>query len=81
MPRRRTSNRTPALHRPGGEPRHRRRPGAGHRPPARRCMGMLGMSGLADPDNVLHLITATLSRYFGSWQPGPPTGRPPARPG
>jgi uncharacterized protein DUF4383 len=29
-------------------------------------MGMLGMSGLADPDNFLHLITATLSLYFGS---------------
>jgi hypothetical protein len=29
-------------------------------------MGMLGMSGLADPDNFLHLATATLSLYFGS---------------
>ena len=29
-------------------------------------MGMLGMSGLADPDNFLHLITATLALYFGS---------------
>ena len=29
-------------------------------------MGMLGMSGLADPDNFLHLITASLSLYFGS---------------
>jgi hypothetical protein len=28
--------------------------------------GMLGMSGLADPDNFLHLATATLSLYFGS---------------
>jgi len=29
-------------------------------------MGMLGMSGLADPDTFLHLSTATLARYFGS---------------
>jgi hypothetical protein len=29
-------------------------------------MGMLGMSGLADPDNFLHLITASLALYFGS---------------
>jgi hypothetical protein len=29
-------------------------------------MGVLGMSGLADPDNFLHLATATLSLYFGS---------------
>ena len=29
-------------------------------------LGMLGMSGLADPDNFLHLITATLALYFGS---------------
>jgi hypothetical protein len=29
-------------------------------------MGMLGMAGLADPDNFLHLITATLALYFGS---------------
>lgn len=29
-------------------------------------MGMLGMSGIADPDNFLHLITATLALYFGS---------------
>ena len=29
-------------------------------------MGMLGMSGLGDPDNFLHLATATLSLYFGS---------------
>ena len=28
--------------------------------------GMLGMSGFADPDNFLHLATATLSLYFGS---------------
>jgi hypothetical protein len=27
---------------------------------------MLGMSGFADPDNFLHLATATLSLYFGS---------------
>jgi hypothetical protein len=29
-------------------------------------LGMLGMSGLADPDNFLHLTTATLALYFGS---------------
>ncbi|MCW2635279.1 MAG: hypothetical protein JWQ99_1646 [Blastococcus sp.] len=29
-------------------------------------LGMLGMSGLADPDNFLHLITASLALYFGS---------------
>jgi hypothetical protein len=29
-------------------------------------LGMLGMSGLADPDNFLHLATATLSLYFGT---------------
>jgi Domain of unknown function (DUF4383) len=29
-------------------------------------MGMLGMAGLADPDNFLHLATATLALYFGS---------------
>jgi hypothetical protein len=29
-------------------------------------MGMLGMDGLADPDNFLHLIAATLALYFGS---------------
>ena len=28
--------------------------------------GMLGMSGLADPDNFLHLATATLALYFGT---------------
>ena len=33
-------------------------------------MGMLGMSGLADPDNFLHLITATLALYFGSLAAG-----------
>src|SRR3954451_9734810 len=33
-------------------------------------MGMLGMSGLADPDNFLHLATATLSLYFGSLAAG-----------
>ena len=27
---------------------------------------MLGMSGFADPDNFLHLATATLALYFGS---------------
>jgi hypothetical protein len=35
-------------------------------------MGMLGMSGLADPDNFLHLATATLSLYFGSIAAGDP---------
>ena len=35
-------------------------------------MGMLGMSGLADPDNFLHLATATLSLYFGSVAAGGP---------
>jgi hypothetical protein len=29
-------------------------------------MGALGMVGLADPDNFLHLATATLALYFGS---------------
>ena len=29
-------------------------------------MGVLGMSGIADPDNFLHLATATLALYFGS---------------
>jgi len=29
-------------------------------------LGVLGMSGLADPDNFLHLTTATLALYFGS---------------
>ena len=29
-------------------------------------LGMLGMSGLGDPDNFLHLATATLALYFGS---------------
>ena len=35
-------------------------------------MGMLGMSGLGDPDNFLHLATATLSLYFGSVAAGSP---------
>ena len=35
-------------------------------------MGMLGMSGLSDPDNFLHLATATLSLYFGSLAAGQP---------
>jgi hypothetical protein len=42
-------------------------------------MHVLGMSGLADPDNFLHLATATLSLYFGSVAAGGPsatTGRP-----
>lgn len=29
-------------------------------------MGVLGMHGLADPDNFLHLATSTLALYFGS---------------
>ena len=33
-------------------------------------MGMLGMSGIAEPDNFLHLATATLSLYFGSLAAG-----------
>ena len=38
-------------------------------------MGVLGMSGLGDPDNFLHLATATLALYFGSVAAGgPPTG-------
>jgi hypothetical protein len=35
-------------------------------------MGILGMSGLADPDNFLHLATATLALYFGSLAAGTP---------
>ena len=35
-------------------------------------MRMLGMSGLGDPDNFLHLATATLSLYFGSVAAGSP---------
>src|SRR4051812_18750815 len=35
-------------------------------------MGMLGMSGLADPDNFLHLATASLALYFGSVAAGSP---------
>lgn len=35
-------------------------------------MGLLGMSGLADPDNFLHLATATLALYFGSVAAGAP---------
>jgi Domain of unknown function (DUF4383) len=34
-------------------------------------MGVLGMAGLADPDNFLHLATATLSLYYGSVAAGP----------
>ncbi|NYJ05002.1 DUF4383 domain-containing protein [Petropleomorpha daqingensis] len=41
-------------------------------------MGILGMSGLADPDNFLHLATATLSLYFGSLAAGTPAEREPA---
>src|SRR3954466_3817639 len=33
---------------------------------------MLGMSGFADPDNFLHLATATLALYFGSVAAGGP---------
>jgi Domain of unknown function (DUF4383) len=36
---------------------------------------MLGMSGFADPDNFLHLATATLSLYFGSLAAGGPDSR------
>ena len=38
-------------------------------------LGWLGMSGLADPDNFLHLATATLSLYFGSVAAGGPASR------
>lgn len=38
-------------------------------------MGLLGMSGLADPDNFLHLATATLALYFGSVAAGTPVNR------
>jgi hypothetical protein len=38
-------------------------------------MGLLGMSGLADPDNFLHLATATLALYFGSVAAGAPAPR------
>jgi hypothetical protein len=41
-------------------------------------MGLLGMSGLADPDNFLHLATATLALYYGSVAAGTP-GRAEAR--
>jgi hypothetical protein len=41
-------------------------------------MGVLGMSGLADPDNFLHLATATLALYFGSLAAGSPAEREPA---
>ena len=40
-------------------------------------MGMLGMSGLGDPDNFLHLATATLSLYFGSVAAGAPAATGP----
>jgi hypothetical protein len=36
---------------------------------------MLGMSGFADPDNFLHLATATLALYFGSVAAGGTEGR------
>ena len=51
---------------PGGQPRRRRRPGLVTVLGFVGGMGMLGMSGLADPDNFLHLATATLALYFGS---------------
>ena len=38
---------------------------------------MLGMSGFADPDNFLHLATATLALYFGSVAAGGPDARSP----
>jgi hypothetical protein len=41
-------------------------------------MSVLGMSGLADPDNFLHLATATLALYFGSLAAGSPAEREPA---
>jgi hypothetical protein len=37
--------------------------------------GLLGMSGFADPDNFLHLATATLALYFGSVAAGTPGER------
>src|SRR5919199_1807150 len=40
-------------------------------------LGWLGMSGLADPDNFLHLATATLALYFGSVAAGTPGQRTP----
>ena len=36
---------------------------------------MLGMSGFADPDNFLHLATATLALYFGTVAAGGTDGR------
>ena len=33
---------------------------------------MLGMAGMGDPDNFLHLATATLALYFGSVAAGTP---------
>jgi hypothetical protein len=36
---------------------------------------ILGMSGFADPDNFLHLATATLALYFGSVAAGGTEGR------
>jgi len=36
---------------------------------------LLGMSGFADPDNFLHLATATLALYFGSVAAGVPGER------
>jgi hypothetical protein len=44
-------------------------------------MGMLGMSGLADPDNFLHLATATLALYFGSVAAGSPSDKVAPAPG
>jgi hypothetical protein len=39
-------------------------------------MGLLGMAGLSDPDNFLHLATATLALYFGSVAAGSAATRP-----
>ena len=38
-------------------------------------MGVLGMAGMGDPDNFLHLATATLALYFGSVAAGTPKAR------
>jgi Domain of unknown function (DUF4383) len=38
-------------------------------------LDVLGMSGMADPDNFLHLATATLALYFGSVAAGTPAER------
>jgi hypothetical protein len=38
-------------------------------------MAVLGMAGMGDPDNFLHLATATLALYFGSLAAGTPQDR------